>query len=157
MNAGKRIAELRMLHGMSQDELAGRLFVDRSLVSKWESGVRRPDRNNVEKMAALFGVSPGYILEKDEQIMRELASCIPEGADIGPSDLPSLLDSFLDLLGEHERTVLVLRYHLLEQPAQIAERCGSSSAAVSATLWRLRRKLRQYLLRVSNSTEVKKK
>ncbi len=157
MNAGKRIAELRALHGMSQDELAERLYVDRSLVSRWESGTRRPDRESVGKMATLFGVSPGFILEKDEQIMRELAKCIPAEAEIDPKELPSLLDAFLDRLGERDRSVLVHRYHLLEKPAQIADRFGSTPGAVSVTLWRLRRKLRTYLADVSGMTEGDKK
>ncbi|MCR4719426.1 MAG: helix-turn-helix domain-containing protein, partial [Firmicutes bacterium] len=36
---------------MSQEELAGRLFVSNDLVSKWETGKRRPDWAMIEALA----------------------------------------------------------------------------------------------------------
>ncbi|MBQ1847593.1 MAG: helix-turn-helix transcriptional regulator, partial [Clostridia bacterium] len=43
MDIGKSIAKLRLSRGITQEELANRLFVSRDLVSKWETGARRPD------------------------------------------------------------------------------------------------------------------
>ena len=51
MDIGGRIAELRKEIGLTQQELADRLYVSRQLVSKWESGDRRPDYKTVEKIA----------------------------------------------------------------------------------------------------------
>ena len=145
MSTGKRISELRTLTGMSQEELAGRLFVDRSLVSKWENGSRRPDRESVAKMAAIFGVSPDRIVEKDEEIMRELASCIPEGTDTADASLPAVLDAFLATLGERGRLIFVRRYHYLDRPREISDLLGISGGSVRVTLWKVRLKLKEYL------------
>ena len=53
MDIGDRIAELRRRKSLTQQELADRLYVSRQLVSKWESGDRRPDYKTVEKIAQI--------------------------------------------------------------------------------------------------------
>ena len=58
----KKIKALRVSAGLSQQELADRLIVSRSLVSMWELGIREPDLLSVEKMAELFGVKTGAIV-----------------------------------------------------------------------------------------------
>ena len=56
------IVKLRTEKGWTQQELADRLTVSRSLVSMWELGIREPDLLSVEKMAELFGVKTGAIV-----------------------------------------------------------------------------------------------
>ena len=41
----ERIRELRVLHGMSQQDLADRLDVNKVTISQYERGVRKPDLN----------------------------------------------------------------------------------------------------------------
>lgn len=41
MEIGGRIRELRAAHGMSQDDLAARVYVSRQTISSWENGVRQ--------------------------------------------------------------------------------------------------------------------
>ena len=43
---GKNISRLRNKLNMSQEDLSNRLFVSKDLVSKWETGARRPDWNH---------------------------------------------------------------------------------------------------------------
>ena len=52
----KRIKELRTAAGLTQDELAEKLFVTRQAVSGWENHKTRPDIETLEKLAALFGM-----------------------------------------------------------------------------------------------------
>lgn len=42
METKKIIAELRLKKGMSQDELAEKVFVTRQAVSRWETGETTP-------------------------------------------------------------------------------------------------------------------
>lgn len=54
---GNLIKDLRMKRDMSQEELANELFIDRSVISKWESGKHIPDLKYLVKMSELFNVS----------------------------------------------------------------------------------------------------
>ena len=57
MTLGERIRQLRESAGLSQQELAERLYVSRQTVSRWESGSRTPDIMTAKKIAVLLGVS----------------------------------------------------------------------------------------------------
>ncbi len=145
MDPGKRIAGLRADAGLSQETLAGRLFVSRSLVARWENGTRRPDRRSVEAMAELFGVPAESIAPPDPSAAAELSRCIPEGFGSGGDDPVRVAEAFLATLGARERDVFVRRYHFLERPAEIAERYGMGKGAVRTCLSRSRKKLRAFL------------
>lgn len=45
MEFHEKLQELRKSRGMTQEELAAALFVSRTAISKWESGVCLPDVN----------------------------------------------------------------------------------------------------------------
>lgn len=70
VKVGIRIAEQRRKHGMSQDELAERLFVTRQAVSKWENGISVPSVDALCDISKIFSVSFEYILGlfEDEKI-----------------------------------------------------------------------------------------
>lgn len=57
-----RVKELRMKAGMQQKELAIALNVQQPSVSRWEQQKADPTEDNVDKLAALFGVSPNDII-----------------------------------------------------------------------------------------------
>jgi len=60
---GEFVADKRRAGGLSQRELAERLFVTTSAVSKWERGVSYPDISLVAPLAALLGVSEGELIK----------------------------------------------------------------------------------------------
>lgn len=53
----KQLVQLRKAAGISQDELATKLFVSRQAISKWETGESVPDLIKVSEIAQYFGVS----------------------------------------------------------------------------------------------------
>ena len=59
-----RIKELRNERGLSQKDLALSFHVAQSTVSSWEKGARDPD--TATALAAFFGVSTDYLLEKTD-------------------------------------------------------------------------------------------
>ncbi len=65
---GKNIYTLRKKHGMTQEELAGKLNISYQAVSKWENGGAMPDISMLPSLAAVFGISIdallGYAAEK---------------------------------------------------------------------------------------------
>ena len=58
---------LRSGRGWSQHELADRLGVADSTVSAWETGVKSPRMEMAFKIADLFGVGIGYLLDEDSE------------------------------------------------------------------------------------------
>ena len=60
--AGERIRELRQRQHLTLDDVARHLGIGRQAVYKYEQGtVTNIPLENLEKMAALFGVTPDYL------------------------------------------------------------------------------------------------
>ncbi|NMB19445.1 MAG: helix-turn-helix transcriptional regulator [Firmicutes bacterium] len=70
MNFSDKVRMLRKEHGISQEELAGRLDVSRQAVSKWENGQGFPEMETVLRMSDLFGVSLDYLFKDDDPEQR---------------------------------------------------------------------------------------
>ena len=59
MNTGKFIKHKRLLLGYTQDELAQKIGVTKSTLSKWESGfIKNMKRDKLELLAAALEISP---------------------------------------------------------------------------------------------------
>ena len=56
------IYELRMMKGLSQDELAEKVFVTRQAVSRWENGETTPNPETLKLLSKLFDVSINTLL-----------------------------------------------------------------------------------------------
>lgn len=54
--------ELRALHGMSQDEVAEKVYVTRQAVSRWERGDTVPNTETLKLLSKLFDVSINTLL-----------------------------------------------------------------------------------------------
>lgn len=63
---GEIMAELRKDAGMTQQDLAARLFVATSTISNYETGQRRAHADFICKVAKVFGVSTDYLLGQTE-------------------------------------------------------------------------------------------
>jgi len=61
----KNIREFRQRADLTQGELAARLNVTPSLVSRWEKGERQPSADQVMEIARALGVSLDYLLNAD--------------------------------------------------------------------------------------------
>lgn len=68
MPFGEKLASLRKQSGMTQQQLAEKLFVSRTAVSKWESDKGFPSIDSLKNIAELFGVSVDSLLSGDELI-----------------------------------------------------------------------------------------
>lgn len=53
----KNVKQLRQERGMTQDDLAGKLFVTRQAISSWENDRTQPDVHMLGKLREVFGVS----------------------------------------------------------------------------------------------------
>ena len=62
MTIGKKIARLRTLMGLSQEQLADKVWVSRQSVSKWELDQALPQIDKVILLCELFKVSTDELL-----------------------------------------------------------------------------------------------
>jgi transcriptional regulator with XRE-family HTH domain len=63
---GNRICTLRRDAGLSQEELAEKLFVTRQAVNKWERGRSMPAIDILSELTGLFDVSLDFLLDQAE-------------------------------------------------------------------------------------------
>ena len=63
------ILELRNKAGMSQDELAEKVFVTRQAVSRWENGETTPNTETLKLLSRLFDVSINTLLGSPRQLI----------------------------------------------------------------------------------------
>ena len=54
MELHEKLQALRKQKGMTQEELASKLFVSRTAVSKWESGRGYPEIESLKRISAEF-------------------------------------------------------------------------------------------------------
>jgi len=148
LKTGQKLAELRARDKLTQEQLSEKLFVSRDLVSKWETGKRRPNNLMIRKLAEIFGVEESALTEENRSVFTELSECIPNGFNTGNETLTNILNSFLQTLSERDRAVFVRRYYSSETAAEIGCRYGLNQAYVRTLLMRLRKKLKKYLKEV---------
>lgn len=65
---GERISTLRKARGMTQEELAGQLYVSRTAISKWESDRGYPNIESIKAIAAFFSLTVDELLSTDEAL-----------------------------------------------------------------------------------------
>ncbi|MCU6714930.1 helix-turn-helix domain-containing protein [Megasphaera butyrica] len=62
----KRIRELREANNLTQEELAKKVAVSRTAVTKWETGECMPKTDKLIALATVFNCSIDYLLCNDE-------------------------------------------------------------------------------------------
>ncbi len=62
------LAQLRAKSGLSQDQLAERVFVSRQAVSRWENGETTPNVETLKLLSRLFDVSINTLLGSPRQL-----------------------------------------------------------------------------------------
>ena len=68
MNIGQRIKRARIEKGLTQEELAEKVGVQKSAVAKWENGrVSEIKRSNLAKISKALGINPNSLLENIEK------------------------------------------------------------------------------------------
>ena len=67
----KNIKKLRTQHGLTQEDVAKKLFVTRQTVSSWESGRTQPDIETLMKLSELFSVSAEELIYGKSKLISE--------------------------------------------------------------------------------------
>ena len=102
---GRRIAELRREHNMTQMALADEMGVSFQAVSNWERGQSMPDISKLPELAALFGTTIDALLGSHSPVLEKAAEGrLDELQGLSPEDVaqaaPLLPPSQMDDLAE---------------------------------------------------------
>jgi transcriptional regulator with XRE-family HTH domain len=68
MKFNEKLCELRKQNGMTQEELAAKLYVSRTAISKWESGRGYPNIESLKAVAEVFSVSVDELLSPEQML-----------------------------------------------------------------------------------------
>ena len=93
MDFSEKLQNLRKQKGLTQEELAAKLFVSRTAVSKWESGRGYPNIDSLKEISKFFSVSVDELLSSDE-----LINAAKDENRENISDLLHMLAGFADIM-----------------------------------------------------------
>ena len=94
MNTKDVIYELRTKNGLSQDELAEKVFVTRQAVSRWENGETVPSTDTLKLLSDLFGVSINTLLGSPQKLVCQCCGMPLEDEIIGRNKDGSLNEDY---------------------------------------------------------------
>ena len=107
MEFHEKLQQLRRQHDLTQEQLAEKLFVSRTAVSKWESGRGYPNLESLKSLSKLFAVSLDELLSGDELLeaaetenrsnLRRVSALVCGALDVMAAAL-----LFLPLFGQQE-------------------------------------------------------
>ena len=69
MEFNEKLQELRKQKGITQEELAKKLYVSRTAISKWESGRGYPNIDSIKAISKFFSITIDELLSTDEALM----------------------------------------------------------------------------------------
>lgn len=90
LNLADKLKSLRKQKKLTQMQVAERLWVTKSIISAYESGIRYPSLDMLVKLAQTYSVSTDYLLGVDKKQVIEVSDLSEEQVAI----LKSLVDEF---------------------------------------------------------------
>lgn len=91
--------------GISALTLSKEIGIPKSILYEWKSGKREPSTANLRRLADYFGVTPGYLLGREEEDgEEELLVLLRQAKQLSPTDHDELVQSFKHSLSLYLRT-----------------------------------------------------
>lgn len=136
MDFGEKLKALRTERGLTQEQLAARLYVSRTAVSKWETGGGSPNLDSLQAVARLFDVSVDDLLSADDLIVlardeRRSTARSSGMLSFGLLDVLAVVFAFIPLYGVDDGS-LVRMANLADYGASVD--FGASFAAMAAAV-----------------------
>ncbi|MBQ7689285.1 MAG: helix-turn-helix domain-containing protein [Clostridia bacterium] len=94
MNTKDVLFELRTKNGMSQDELAQKVFVTRQAVSRWETGETVPNTETLKLLSKLYNVSINTLLGSPRELVCQCCGMPLDDTIIGKDKDGSLNEDY---------------------------------------------------------------
>ena len=138
------LLQLRTKAGLSQDELAERMFVTRQAVSRWERGDTIPNTETLKRLSKLFDVSINTLLGSPRELI-----CQCCGMPLADDSISREKDGFLN--EDYCKWCYADGVHLYSDMEDLIEgylhrgggaRLSAAAAAAAGVLEKGRRKIR---------------
>ena len=94
MNTKDVLLELRTKNGLSQDDLAEKVFVTRQAVSRWETGETVPNTETLKRLSNIYGVSINTLLGSPRKLICQCCGMPLEDEMIGRDKDGSLNEQY---------------------------------------------------------------
>ena len=94
MNTKDVLYGLRIQNGMSQDELAEKVFVTRQAVSRWETGETTPNTETLKLLSGLYNVSINTLLGSPHRLICQCCGMPLEDSILGRNRDGSLNEDY---------------------------------------------------------------
>lgn len=104
---GERLKDLRIQKDMTQEDVAGKLFVTKQAVSRWENGNCLPDVATLGKLAEIFDVNIDYLLTGNDNVKIEKEIEIVEKEKIVEVEKEKIVEVEKPLSDEMKRALLL--------------------------------------------------
>ncbi|MGS0973791.1 MAG: helix-turn-helix domain-containing protein [Candidatus Izemoplasmataceae bacterium] len=72
MSVGDNIKKLRYDNGLTQEDLAAKIYVTRNAISKWETNKGIPSIDSLKQLSSLFNVSLDQLVSEEDRIVMAL-------------------------------------------------------------------------------------
>ena len=136
MDFGEKLKALRTERGLTQEQLAAKLYVSRTAVSKWETGGGSPNLDSLQAVARLFDVSVDDLLSADDLIVlardeRRSTARSSGMLSFGLLDVLAVVFAFIPLYGVDDGS-FVRMANLADYGASVD--FGASFAAMAAAV-----------------------
>lgn len=95
------ILELRTKKGLSQEELAEKVFVTRQAVSRWETGETQPNTETLKLLSKEFDVSINTLLGSPRKLVCQCCGMHLEGDEFLSREPDESMEKLVDYLAEH--------------------------------------------------------
>lgn len=102
---GSKIKVLRKTRGLTQDQLAKLLGLQRATISNYEIGRRSPHLNDLKNIAKVLGVSIEYFAVQDENVYNLIsrAKLLFEDENIDPKQKATVYKEIMKLYLANEK------------------------------------------------------
>lgn len=89
---GTNLEKLREANRLTQEQVANYLGIKRSAYANYESGMREPPLDILEKAASLFGCELNLLFEEDDNVVDKMVVAAFRVDDLSKEDMKEVAD-----------------------------------------------------------------
>lgn len=101
MAFNEKLKSLRMEKGLSQEELASRLFVTRQAISRWENAITTPGIDMIKLICFNLDVPISYLLEMPERFCQSCGMFLTDPEQLGTESDGSVSEDYCKWCYDH--------------------------------------------------------